>query len=136
VVEPGDSGRRRCRGLLGQSRAGVRRRGKSRRGPGTASAGELDRTRLPIPLPEREPFTEIDARNAEAPPPFRIDAPEDAPNVLVVLIDDAGFGTTETFGGRARTPTLSRLADGGFRYNQFHTTALCSPTRMALFDRA
>ena len=58
--------------------------------------------------------------------------PKDAPNVLIVLIDDAGFGVPETFGGFAHTPTLSRLADEGIRYNRFHTTSICSPTRASL----
>src|SRR5262245_16184606 len=55
--------------------------------------------------------------------------PKGAPNVLLVLLDDVGFGQTSTFGGPANTPTLQRLADEGLRYNRFHTTALCSPTR-------
>jgi len=59
-------------------------------------------------------------------------APEGAPNVLVVLTDDAGFGQSSTFGGEVSTPALSRLADNGLRYNAFHVTALCSPTRAAL----
>jgi arylsulfatase A-like enzyme len=59
-------------------------------------------------------------------------APEGAPNILLVLIDDAGFGATSTFGGPCNTPTLDKLADNGLRYNRFHTTALCSPTRAAL----
>ncbi len=64
--------------------------------------------------------------------PEMLMAPEAAPNVLVVLIDDVGFGHTSTFGGPVNTPTLQRLADDGLRYNRFHTTALCSPTRAAL----
>jgi arylsulfatase A-like enzyme/uncharacterized membrane protein len=59
-------------------------------------------------------------------------APDDAPNVLVVLIDDAGFGNPDTFGGSIRTPTLTRVQDMGIAYNRFHVTALCSPTRAAL----
>jgi arylsulfatase len=58
--------------------------------------------------------------------------PADAPNILIVLIDDVGFGVAETFGGEVRTPTLSKLANEGLRYNAFHTTAICSPTRAAL----
>ena len=95
-------------------------------------ADELDRTKLPIQAPKRPPITEVDARKAKAPPPFRIDAPKGAPNIVIVLIDDIGFGTANCFGGGIETPTLDRLAKGGLRYNQFHTTALCSPTRMAL----
>jgi arylsulfatase len=59
-------------------------------------------------------------------------APQGAPNILLVLIDDAGFGASSTFGGPCNTPTLDKLAKNGLRYNRFHTTALCSPTRAAL----
>ncbi len=59
-------------------------------------------------------------------------APDGAPNVLIVLIDDAGFGQPETFGGAIRTPNLTRVQEQGVRYNRFHVTALCSPTRAAL----
>ena len=95
-------------------------------------ADGIDRTVLPIIPPETKPITEEDARNAEAPERFTVSAPEGAPNVVVVLIDDIGFGATETFGGRIQTPTFQRLAENGLRFNQFHTTALCSPTRVAL----
>ena len=61
-------------------------------------------------------------------------APAGAPNVLLVLLDDVGFGQTSTFGGPVNTPTLQRLADEGLRFNRFHTTALCSPTRAALLS--
>lgn len=61
-------------------------------------------------------------------------APAGAPNVLLVLLDDVGFGQTSTFGRPVNTPTLQRLADEGLRYNRFHTTALCSPTRAALLS--
>jgi hypothetical protein len=56
----------------------------------------------------------------------------DAPNVLIVLIDDVGFGIADTFGGEVHTPTLGRLANEGISYNRFHTTSICSPTRAAL----
>ena len=56
----------------------------------------------------------------------------DAPNVLIVLLDDVGFGQASSFGGEINTPTLSKLADQGLSYNTFHTTAICSPTRAAL----
>ena len=58
--------------------------------------------------------------------------PKDAPNIVIVMLDDAGFGQPATFGGEIATPTLSRLADSGISYNAFHTTAMCSPTRAAL----
>jgi arylsulfatase len=61
-----------------------------------------------------------------------VKAPEGAPNVVIVLIDDFGFGQSAAFGGPINMPTLSRLASAGLRYNRFHTTALCSPKRMAL----
>ena len=98
----------------------------------TASTGELDRTVLPIQEPKRPTYTELDARNVIPPPPFEVKAPKGAPNVVIVLIDDMGFGVTETFGGPVPTPTLDRLANNGLKYNRFHTTSLCSPTRVAL----
>ncbi len=58
--------------------------------------------------------------------------PDDAPNILIVLIDDIGFGVADTFGGEVHTPTFTRLAREGIRYNAFHTTSICSPTRAAL----
>ncbi|MFY9944133.1 MAG: sulfatase-like hydrolase/transferase, partial [Desulfobacterales bacterium] len=58
--------------------------------------------------------------------------PKGAPNILIVLLDDVGFGIADTFGGEVHTPTLSKLAEEGLRYNAFHTTAICSPTRAAL----
>jgi arylsulfatase len=66
--------------------------------------------------------------------PKPVKAPRDAPNVLLVLVDDAGFGNPSTFGGPCQTPTLTRLAGQGLRYNRFHVTALCSPTRAALLS--
>jgi arylsulfatase len=99
---------------------------------GEAQESQIDRTTLPIQAPKYEPITELDARKAKAPPRFEVKAPEGAPNVVIVLIDDIGFGAATGFGGGINTPTLDRLAEGGLRYNQFHTTALCSPTRMAL----
>ena len=98
----------------------------------TRATSILDRTVLPIPAPKHEPITELDARKATAPPAFSVEAPEGAPNVVIVLIDDIGFGTAGVFGGAIETPTIDRLAHNGIRYNQFHTTALCSPTRMSL----
>ena len=59
-------------------------------------------------------------------------APEGSPNVLIVLYDDTGMAAWEPFGGRIRMPTLERLAGGGLRYSQWHTTALCSPTRSCM----
>jgi arylsulfatase len=98
----------------------------------SAATDQLDRTVLPIPEPKLPPITEIDARRAKAPPRFEVKAPAQAPNVVIVLIDDIGFGSASTFGGPCQMPTLERLASRGLKYNCFHTTALCSPTRMAL----
>jgi arylsulfatase len=92
----------------------------------------LDRTVLPIPEPATKPITELDARNAKAPARFEVKAPAGAPNVVIVLIDDIGFGHSSAFGGPVPMPTLEKLAAGGLKYNRFHTTALCSPTRTAL----
>jgi arylsulfatase A-like enzyme len=93
---------------------------------------ELDRTALPIKEPPRKPYTELDARKATPPPRFDVKAPKGAPNVVVVLIDDAGFGASNNFGGPCSMPTLDKMASEGLSYNRFHTTALCSPTRVAL----
>ena len=99
---------------------------------GTAAQSQIDRTVLPIPEPQVEPIKELDARNATPPPRFEVTAPQGAPNVVIVLIDDIGFGHASAFGGPCHMPTLARLAESGLRYNRFHTTALCSPTRVAL----
>lgn len=95
---------------------------------------KLDRTILPIQPPAAEPITEMDARNATKPERFEVKAPEGAPNVVVVLIDDIGFGATNTYGGAINTPTFDQLAENGLRFNHFHTTALCSPTRASLLS--
>jgi arylsulfatase len=74
------------------------------------------------------------AQDAPAAPPVQLQrhAPAGAPNVVLVLLDDVGFGASSTFGGPALTPTLDELAREGLRYNRFHTTAICSPTRASL----
>ena len=95
-------------------------------------AGQPDRAVLPIAQPVRPTFTDLDARTAKPPARFDVSAPAGAPNVLIILLDDVGFGAASTFGGPIPTPTLERLAQQGLRYNNFHTTALSSPTRMAL----
>ncbi len=96
--------------------------------------GSFDRTVLPIPEPQPPLLTELDVRNATAPARFEVKAPRGAPNVLIVLIDDMGFGQSSGFGGPIHMPMAERLASNGLRYNQFHTTALCSPTRAALLS--
>ena len=97
-----------------------------------SSAQQIDRTVLPVPEPQPPTITELDARNAKAPPRFEVKAPQGAPNVVIVLLDDIGFGQSSAFGGPAKMATLDKLAAEGLRYNGFHTTALCSPTRTAL----
>jgi arylsulfatase len=97
-------------------------------------AEELDRDHLPIPdRPYAGPVYE-DAKDPEAqfPPIEPLRPPAGAPNVLVVLLDDVGFGASSAFGGPCTTPTAERLAANGLKLNRFHTTALCSPTRQAL----
>ena len=96
------------------------------------SGAALDRTVLPIPEPERPDYKELDVRNATPPPRFEVKAPDGAPNVLVVLVDDLGFAGTSKFGGPVKTPTFEQIANQGIYYNNFHTTAVCSPTRAAL----
>jgi hypothetical protein len=93
---------------------------------------QLDRTVLPIAEPKRPAYTEIDARKAKMPPRFEVKAPEGAPNVVIVLIDDIGFGATSGLRRADQDADAGRLAQDGLRYNNFHTTALCSPTRAAL----
>lgn len=97
----------------------------------TASSG-IDRTVLPIKEPTYPQETALDVRNATPTPRFQVKAPEGAPNIVVVLMDDLGFSGTAAFGGPVKTPTFDRIADEGLVYNNFHTTAVCSPTRAAL----
>ena len=89
---------------------------------------------LPIPDRPRSGLITYDARDPDTkyPPINQLRPPKGAPNVLVILIDDAGFGSSSAFGGPCSTPAAERLAAGGLKYNRFHTTALCSPTRQAL----
>ena len=96
--------------------------------------GGPDRTRLPI---RRPAFGGAVARTLHGCEPDwaqidHVHPPEGSPNVLLVLIDDAGFGNPSTFGGPIDTPNFTRMAERGLRYNSFHVTALCSPTRAAL----
>src|SRR5688572_20901498 len=94
----------------------------------------LSRSNLPIPDAKHVGLTTYDAKDPDTKyPPIRaLRPPAGAPNVLIVLIDDAGFGSSSAFGGPCHTPVAERLAKGGLKYNRFHTTALCSPTRAAL----
>lgn len=92
------------------------------------------RTMLPIPDRPAPTLTTYDAKDPDTafPPIEPLLPPPGAPNVVVVLLDDVGFGASSAFGGPCSTPTAERLAAGGLRFNRFHTTALCAPTRQAL----
>jgi arylsulfatase A-like enzyme len=94
----------------------------------------IPRTNLPIPDQPHVGLTTYDARDPDTKyPPIRdLRPPAGAPNVLIVLIDDAGFGASSAFGGPCQTPNFEELGGNGLKYNRFHTTALCSPTRQAL----
>jgi len=87
-----------------------------------------------LPRPEQSFKGKIGRTAAESTPDFptAITAPKGAPNILLILTDDVGFSAASTFGGQIPTPTFDKLAKAGLRYNTFHTTALCSPTRSAL----
>jgi arylsulfatase len=94
----------------------------------------IPRTALPIPSKPRTGLITYDAKDPDTkfPPIEQLRPPKGAPNVLVILIDDVGFGASSAFGGPCQTPHAERLAAGGLKYTRFHTTALCSPTRQAL----
>jgi arylsulfatase A-like enzyme len=102
----------------------------------TNSPDRHARTMLPIPDRPAPGLTTYDAKDPDTafPPIEPLLPPPGAPNVLIVLLDDVGFGAASTFGGPCRTPTADRLAAGGLLYNRFHTTALCAPTRAALLS--
>jgi len=91
-----------------------------------------------LPIPDRKPvaLTTYDAKDPDTtfPPITPVRPPAGAPNVLIILLDDVGFGASSAFGGPCRTPTAERLAKEGLKYTRFHTTALCSPTRAALLS--
>ncbi|MDV7267576.1 sulfatase-like hydrolase/transferase, partial [Rhodococcus oxybenzonivorans] len=91
-----------------------------------------------LPIPDRQHLGLItyDAKDPDTafPPIEPLLPPENAPNVLVILLDDVGFGAASAFGGPVHTPTAERLQAGGLTYNRFHTTALCAPTRAALLS--
>lgn len=92
------------------------------------------RSHLPMPNTERSKFIAYDAKDPDSkfPPIQELRPPKGAPNVLIVLIDDAGFGSSSAFGGPCATPNAEKLASGGLKFNRFHTTAICSATRQAL----
>ena len=93
-----------------------------------------NRSHLPIATPERSGFIAYDAKDPDSkfPPIEQLRPPKGAPNVLIILLDDAGFGSSSAFGGPCQTPNAELLAAGGLKFIRFHTTALCSPTRQAM----
>jgi arylsulfatase A-like enzyme len=95
---------------------------------------DIARHILPIPERPHTGLTTYDAKDPDTryPPIQDLRPPKGAPNVLVILIDDVGFGASSAFGGPCETPNFEKLASGGLKYNRFHTTALCSPSRQAL----
>jgi len=97
-----------------------------------AAEERLDRTALPLKSPEFKGKISETFEDSKQDYPKPVKPPKGAPNVVVILIDDLGFGHPGTFGGPIPTPALDRLAREGLRYNRFHTTAICSPTRAAL----
>ena len=102
--------------------------------PGAPDSDVHSRDSLPIPVRRRAVAPAYDAKSPDVAfaPMRRLRPPAGAPNVLVVLLDDVGFAASSAFGGPCRTPTAERLASGGLKFNRFHTTGLCSPTRQAL----
>jgi len=99
-----------------------------------SSEDKIQRSILPIPDPTHVGLTTYDAKDPDTkfPPIEPLRPPKGAPNVLVILLDDVGFGASSAFGGPCQTPNMERLAGNGLKFNRFHTTALCSPTRQAL----
>ncbi|KKG07767.1 arylsulfatase [Methanosarcina sp. 2.H.A.1B.4] len=99
-----------------------------------STQGEVQRSILPMPDMPHAGLTTYDARDPDTrfPPIKPLRPPKEAPNVLIILLDDVGFGASSAFGGPANTPTAERLANTGLKYNRFHTTALCAPTRASL----
>jgi arylsulfatase A-like enzyme len=97
-------------------------------------SAKLPRSILPIPPQPHPGLTTYDAKdpNTKFPPIESLRPPKGAPNVLIVLLDDVGFAASSAFGGPCATPNFEKLASGGLKFNRFHTTALCSPTRQAL----
>jgi arylsulfatase A-like enzyme len=99
-----------------------------------SSEDKKQRSHLPMANTSRPALITYDAKDPDTkfPPIEQLRPPKGAPNVLIILIDDAGFGSSSAFGGPCQTPTAEMLAAGGLKYNRFHTTALCSPSRQAL----
>jgi arylsulfatase A-like enzyme len=107
--------------LLGASTSGAQN--------GTPADGSV----LPFPRPPSKSIAGPTLQESTLTPfPVEGHLPKDAPNILIIMLDDVGFGLPDTFGGPIHTPTLSRLANDGISYNRFHTTSICSPTRACL----
>ncbi len=101
--------------------------------PGTPSATTtIDGRYIPAPPPPFGGKIGLGAKDSTPYWPPNVVPPKGAPNVLLIMTDDAGYGVSGTFGGVIPTPSLNRIAKMGLRYTQFHSTALCSPTRAAL----
>src|ERR1700727_3025909 len=101
--------------------------------PGSPSATvTIDGKQLPPPPMKFGGVIQEDAKNSKSYWPPRVVPPKGAPNVLLIMTDDQGYGVSSTFGGVIPTPAMDRVAKAGLRYTHFHSTALCSPTRAAL----
>jgi arylsulfatase len=96
------------------------------------SKDEIDRTKLPLPESKFKGVIGETYQSSKEDWPAVPKPPEGAPNVVVILLDDVGFGQVSTFGGPVPTPELDKLAAQGLRYNRFHTTAICGPSRACL----
>src|SRR5262249_23237641 len=124
-------------GLFGQMADAAQQAAAAVPGGGTGQPGQPPARPQPLeslPRPEAPFKGQIDRNAVTSKPDFprEIKPPSGAPSVLVIMTDDVGFGDPTTFGGPIPTPTMDRLAKRGIKYNRFHTTALCSPTRAAL----
>jgi arylsulfatase A-like enzyme len=118
-------------GLLGALTASGRftyAQEKSAKEAGQVTGGSV----LPIPPAPFQGTINLRAKDSKSDFPQPVQAPKGAPNILLVLLDDVGYGATSTFGGPCQTPTMTKLGENGLKYNHFHTTALCSPTRAAI----
>ena len=112
--------------------------------PSAAKVGETTADGMPVgeqevlPHPQQPFQGKIGRTAADSTPDFPkpLEAPKGAPNVLLIMTDDVGWGASSTFGGPISTPMYDKLAKSGLRFNQFHTTALCSPTRGGAHNRA
>src|SRR5262249_17890121 len=120
--------------LVGDGAYGDRASAEADMGTIAACGRSVAGTQAVLPRPEPPFQGKIGRTVKDSAPDFpkSVEAPAGAPNILLILTDDVGFGATSTFGGPIETPSFQRLADAGLRYNMYHTTALCSPTRAAL----